>query len=284
MDTEPTPTAADVAALSAVQVAGPLGATPTLTFDMPFTVSATVARVDVEGTGTVLADGDYLTVSYALFDGDEGTVLGSTWDTDSPERLLLGDPTTVAALNDILRDQRVGVRILAALPGLAATETTAASPATILVLEVDDTRPGRATGETVTPADGLPLVTLADNGQPSIEIPEGTQEPTELVVQPLIKGTGAVVVAGQTLTAHYTGWLWDGTEFDSSWGGAPFTTLVGAEALIAGWDQGLVGLTVGSQVLLVIPPDLAYGAEGLDQIPGDATLVFVIDIIESSDA
>ena len=72
---------------------------------------------------------------------------------------------------------------------------------------------------------------------------------------------------------------WDGTEFDSSWGGTPFQTTIGAGMVIAGWDQGLVGKTVGSQVLLVIPADLGYGAAGSGSIPGGATLVFVVDVL-----
>ncbi len=107
--------------------------------------------------------------------------------------------------------------------------------------------------------------------------------PTELVVQPLITGTGPAVESGQNVTFQYSGWLWDGTPFDSSWeNGSPFTTTIGAGQVIQGWDQGLVGQPVGSQVLLVIPPALGYGDTEQGAIPAGSTLVFVVDILDAS--
>ena len=110
--------------------------------------------------------------------------------------------------------------------------------------------------------------------------------PDTLVVQPLITGTGPVVTAGQTITVHYTGVIWDsGKKFDSSWdGGAPVDFAIGEGQVIAGWDQGLVGQTVGSQVLLVIPPALGYGESGQPDagISGTDTLVFVVDILDAA--
>ncbi|MFB9955262.1 FKBP-type peptidyl-prolyl cis-trans isomerase [Cellulomonas denverensis] len=135
-------------------------------------------------------------------------------------------------------------------------------------------------GEAVAPAEGLPTVTLAEDGEPSITPVDG-DAPTELIVQPLIKGTGPEVTSTGTVVANYSGWLWDGTSFDSSWSrGAP--TAFGLNQVIAGWTQGLAGQTVGSQVLLIIPPDLGYGDEDQDSIPGGSTLIFVVDILAGS--
>jgi len=153
----------------------------------------------------------------------------------------------------------------------------------VMVMEVLDAKdvPTRASGQAVVPPAGLPVVTLAENGEPSITIPADAQKPTELVVQTLIKGSGAVIEAGQNITVHYNGWLWDGTLFDSSWqSGQTMATPIGAGKLIPGWDQGLVGQTIGSQVLLVIPPELGYGVDGYNEIPGDATLIFVVDLLD----
>lgn len=284
-ETEAEPTAADIAALAAVVVEGPLGALPTVTFDAPFSTSVPVARLDVEGTGAVLTDGQSMTVQYAAYSGDDGTLLGSTWEDGSSQALTVGDETMVSALNDVLKDQRIGVRILFAVPGVAATETTEAQAPQIIVLEVVNAVdvPDRAEGEAVEPPDGLPVVTLDEDGAPSIEVPDDAEEPTELVAQVLIKGSGAVVESGQVITVHYSGWLWDGTLFDSSRETfEPFPTQIGVGQLIDGWDQGLVGQTVGSQVLLVVPSELGYGAEGYNEIPGDATLIFVIDILAAA--
>ena len=140
----------------------------------------------------------------------------------------------------------------------------------------------RARGAAVAPVDGLPKVKLAKNGAPTITMPK-TSAPTSLVVQPLITGTGPVVKTGQTITAHYTGAIWDGGKvFDSSWKtGKPLPIQIGTGQVIPGWDAGLVGQTVGSQVLLVIPPDQGYGPTGTKGIKGTDTIVFVVDILNS---
>jgi peptidylprolyl isomerase len=140
----------------------------------------------------------------------------------------------------------------------------------------------RATGDAVAPVAGLPTVKLAKDGAPTITMPKG-DAPTTLVAQPLIKGKGPVVTAGQKINVHYTGALWrDGKVFDSSWKrGESVTFSIGTGDVITGWDEGLVGQTVGSQVLLVVPPDKGYGASGQPQagIKGTDTLVFVVDIL-----
>lgn len=274
------PSAADVAALDAVTIEGELGVEPTVEFDLPFAISAPVARVDVPGDGDALQLGQRVIVDYMMIDGDDGATLASTWASDAAEGFTLGDPQIVAALTDVLVEQNVGARVLIAVPGGAATETTEAYPAVVMAMEVVEIASSRAEGEAVPPVEGLPVVTLDENGSPSIEIPPGTEEPTELVVQPLIVGDGPVVEPGQPITVQYSGWLWDGTGFDSSWeSGQPFTTQIGVGQVIPGWDEGLVGQTIGSQVLLIIPPEMGYGAEGSGAIPPDATLVFVVDLI-----
>ena len=135
-------------------------------------------------------------------------------------------------------------------------------------------------GTPVTPPAGLPTVKLDDKGAPTIT-PVKTAAPTSLVVQPLIQGSGATVASGQSITVQYSGWLWDGTAFDSSWTkGTPLSGLtIGQNQVIKGWDQGLVGQKVGSQVLLIIPPSLGYGATAQGTIPANSTLVFVVDIL-----
>jgi peptidylprolyl isomerase len=103
------------------------------------------------------------------------------------------------------------------------------------------------------------------------------------VVQPLIEGDGPAVESGQTITVQYSGWLWDGTPFDSSWErGTPAAFGIGVQQVITGWDEGLVGQKVGSQVLLVVPPDKAYGDTPKETIPAGSTLVFVVDVLAAS--
>ena len=102
----------------------------------------------------------------------------------------------------------------------------------------------------------------------------------------LVVGTGAEAVNGKTLSVNYTGWLYSttaadhkGQQFDTSAGRGPYAFVLGAGAVIKGWDQGLVGMKVGGQRRLVLPPDLAYGVNGYQQIPGNATLLFDVELV-----
>jgi FKBP-type peptidyl-prolyl cis-trans isomerase len=92
-------------------------------------------------------------------------------------------------------------------------------------------------------------------------------------------GTGAIAVTGDTLTVHYVGSFDNGTTFDSSYGGAPFTFQLGAGRVIAGWDMGLPGMRVGGKRRLVIPSGLAYGSQGNGPIPPNATLHFDVELL-----
>lgn len=107
-----------------------------------------------------------------------------------------------------------------------------------------------------------------------------TGDVTELVIEDLVVGTGAEAKAGDTVTAHYTGWLTDGTEFDSSVGGQPYQFVLGQGRVIQGWDQGVAGMKVGGTRKLTIPPALGYGAQGAGGvIPPNATLVFEVELV-----
>jgi FKBP-type peptidyl-prolyl cis-trans isomerase len=103
----------------------------------------------------------------------------------------------------------------------------------------------------------------------------GTVEIEELQV-----GTGAEAGAGARVEVHYTGWLVDGRQFDSSRGGAPFAFTLGAGQVIRGWDQGVAGMRVGGRRRLTIPPELAYGMRGFPGvIPAQATLRFEVELL-----
>jgi peptidylprolyl isomerase len=95
-------------------------------------------------------------------------------------------------------------------------------------------------------------------------------------------GSGAEATPGKIVSVHYTGWLQNGVKFDSSLDrGQPFTLNVGVGQVIPGWDEGLVGMKVGGKRLLVIPPELGYGAAGSPPvIPPNATLIFEVELLE----
>jgi FKBP-type peptidyl-prolyl cis-trans isomerase len=103
----------------------------------------------------------------------------------------------------------------------------------------------------------------------------------KMVIDDIVLGTGEEVTSGDTVVVHYVGTLQDGTEFDNSnKRGEPFEFTVGEGRVIKGWEEGLVGMKVGGQRILVIPPDMGYGKNGIGPIPGNATLVFSINLLE----
>ena len=132
------------------------------------------------------------------------------------------------------------------------------------------------------PAWAPKIITDADDNVTGLDF-SGVGEPSDqLEIAEITTGTGAPVEAGQTITADYFGQLADADEpFDESYSSQPFEAPIGVGSLIPGWDQGLVGVPVGSRVVMSIPPDLGYGEGGSGPIPGGATLYFVIDIIDA---
>ena len=133
---------------------------------------------------------------------------------------------------------------------------------------------GSGSGERV-----LPIVSAVAGEVPTISKPEGAA-PTELTSKDIIVGTGAEVLATSTLTVHYTLMAWStGVLVESSWDSGQTATFP-LSGVIAGWQQGIPGMKEGGRRLLVIPPDLGYGAQGAGGAIGpNETLIFVVDLI-----
>ena len=280
---EPTPSAsssstatvnaADVAALDKVKVEGDLGSKPTITLpETPFEVTSLVVRVVDEGDGDEITEGQTLSIQTTAVSGVDGSDLGDTY-SGQPEKIV-ADDQLLPALHDALVGHQVGLRIVFAVPGEESTSVVVGE-----VVDAQDTPKAleRAEGAAVTPPAGLPTVTLDADGKPTVA-PVAGDPPTTLVVQPLITGTGPAITAEQTVTVNYSLLLWDGTPVESSWdSGEPATFAL--SGVIPGWTEGLAGQTVGSQILLVVPPDKGYGAKATETIPANSTLIFVVDIL-----
>lgn len=104
---------------------------------------------------------------------------------------------------------------------------------------------------------------------------------TQLIIDDVVKGDGATVKKGDTVAVHYIGTLQSGQQFDNSYTkGQPFVFTVGEGRVIKGWDDGLIGMKVGGQRILVVPPELAYGSNAVGTIPANSTLVFAVALIE----
>jgi peptidylprolyl isomerase len=278
--------------LAAVTVSGDAGKKPTVKVPQPFAVDKTDRKVLTEGKGPELAEGQRVTVNYVGVNGTDGKEFDTSFESGKRPSFTLDPAQNIKGLVNGLTGTKVGSRVLIAIPpedaygtqgqpalGIGPTDTL------LFVIDVASARTvlERASGTAVAPKAGLPTVKLEKSGAPKITVPKGTP-PAKLVVQPLIQGKGPAVGKGQTGLFHYTGIIWQsGKQFDSSWDrGAPADFAVGVGQVIAGWDEALLGKRVGSQLLLVIPPDKGYGIGGNPEagIKGTDTLVFVVDVLD----
>jgi FKBP-type peptidyl-prolyl cis-trans isomerase FkpA len=126
-----------------------------------------------------------------------------------------------------------------------------------------------------------PAAPAPSSKEAEVNDPELTTTKSGLKYKDLTAGSGVEAVKGKVARVHYTGWLVDGSKFDSSLDrNEPFEFPVGGGRVIKGWDEGVSGMKVGGKRRLVIPPDLGYGASGAGGvIPPDATLVFEVELL-----
>ena len=283
------------AALSSIKVAGAAGKKPTVTLgSTPTALTSSGTKVLTPGSGAVVTKGQRVTVDYVLVNGKDGKEADTTFGKTTAT--FLADPgQLLPGLANGLIGQKIGSRVLvgvAAKDGFAGGAGNsqlgfAKDDALIFVLDIRSavTPLAGPEGDPVTPAAGLPSVKQDAKGVPVITMPKTAPSKT-LVVQPLIKGKGAVVKSGQTISANYVGSVYaTGKVFDSSFtSGNKLEVPIGVGGLVPGFDKGIVGQTVGSRVLLVLPPDQGYGTAGNAQagIKGTDTIVFVVDILSAS--
>jgi peptidylprolyl isomerase len=139
-------------------------------------------------------------------------------------------------------------------------------------------------GDSETKGSGGVNVSTDTKTKPTITFTGGAQKPAGLQVTDIVEGSGAAAKAGDSVAVQYVGVSWSTQkQFDASWdrGAQPFTVApLGQARVIDGWNQGLVGAKVGGRRLLVIPPNLGYGAQGAGGVIGpNETLVFVVDVV-----
>lgn len=281
----PTPTIEASADLSDIEVVD--GDKPEVKVPTPWAIESTQADVLKEGESEqTLTDTSVVSLHYMGVNGTTGEVFDSSYERGEPATFPLDQ--VVPGFQKGLSGQKVGSRVLIGMvpeDGYAEGNPGAGiEPGTSLIFLVDiiSSNFSEATGEEVEPAEGLPAVTMTD-GKPEIEVPAG-DAPTELQVQPLVKGPGAEVTAESTIQVQYRVFTYaDGAVWQDAW--APQAGQL--SSLIEGWKQGLVGQTAGSRVLLVVPPALAYPdgvPEATPPLEAGQTLVYVIDILDVQNA
>ncbi len=268
-------------------VDGGFGETPTITVPDQDPPTNLLVKVLHHGKGRQVETGDTLVADYLGVRWDGGETFDSSFDR-APIGFAIGVDQVIEGWTKALMGQTIGSRLLLVIPpDLAYGDNPPGDPIVAgdtLVFVVDILGAHKATETasgklTPTEDDSYPAVTVLPK-KPEIFVPPG-KAPPQFVAIPVITGKGAKVEAGDTIVVQYVGVLWrNGKEFDSSWGAKPLVTQIGVGAVIAGWDQGLVGQTVGSRVMMVVPAKLAYQNAGSgDQIkPGD-DLVFAVDIL-----
>ena len=277
-----------------VTVTGTFNKAPKVTIPKETGTGPLLTKTVIAGTGAKLTSSDGMIGNYVAYDwsGKTSKQLGSSYSQGTPS-LFVG--SLLPGLETALVGQKLGSRVLAVIPPKDAfgstgnsTEGIGAKDTLVFVIDMISTfGTSSVPGTQATNAGGsLPTVTAPaanSTAGPTIKIPAKTTAPKALQVKTLIKGKGAVVKKGQDLAVQYTGVIWrTGAVFDSSWArSTPLTTVIGEGQVIKGWDTGLVGQTVGSRVLLVIPPADGYGSSGASQagIKGTDTLVFVVDVL-----
>ncbi|MFE0090823.1 FKBP-type peptidyl-prolyl cis-trans isomerase [Streptomyces sp. NPDC058991] len=240
-----------------------------------------------EGKGQVLKKGDQAQVDYLgqVWDGDKP--FDNSFDRGEPFAVTIGGGGVIEGWQKALDGKKVGSRLEVSIPPSLAYGSSGQGdipPNATLVFVMDivkgTTLPVSAKGTEVAQDNiDLPKVgTNTDGKAPSITVPK-KPAPTKLVSNYVIEGSGAPVKADDTVAVQYKGVLWkDGKEFDSSYSkGAPVTFPL--SGVIPGWSKGLEGKKVGSRVLLVVPPDMAYGDQAQGPIPAKSTLVFSVDVL-----
>jgi peptidylprolyl isomerase len=275
-------------------VTGAFGVAPEVAIPARQAAPSLYVKTLIQGNGAKLTSSEGLIGNYVAYDwsGKNHKLLGSSFTTGTPS-LFTGQ--LLPGLETALLGQKLGSRVLAVIPpedgfGTSGNSSAGIGKNDMLVFVIDmisafntASVPG---GQTSDGGGALPTVTApaaSSTAGPTITIPSGVAPPDAPQVKTLIKGTGAAVKKGKNLAVQYTGVNWrTGKVFDSSWARKqPYTVVIGKGQVIKGWDTGLVGKTVGSRVLLVIPPADGYGATGASTagIKGTDTLVFVVDIL-----
>ena len=273
------------AASELVSATGDFGTAPDVNFPTPLKSATTQRSEIIAGSGDKLVAGQLISAEINIYNGTNGNVIAQGAYDDANVPLFLLNGADITGITDGLLCARVGERVVIVVApddGFAGADTQpagiAATDTLVVVVDVVKAFLPRADGVDQTVANGLPAVVLDENGVPGVVVPGG-DAPTTLEVGVLKKGAGQKVVEDSNVVVNLIGVLWkDKKVVSSTWtDGAP--TQIVPNGVLTGLATSLIGQTVGSQIVAVIPPDQGYRDTATASIPAGSTLIFVVDIL-----
>ena len=275
--------------LDSVKVEGELGSEPDVTFDEQLNTSKTTTEVLIEGDGPEVATGDQVLTHLWIGNGFTQKKAFSTYDEEQPELITVDEKQLSPVFLEGIEGHTVGSRVMVAAPASDVfgeqgnPQLQIANKDTVLVvIDLLSSVLEEPTGESEKAPSWAPTLVEKDGVPTGFDF-KGAPEPSgKLRSADLVRGDGARVEKGQTIVVNYLGQVFDGKKpFDESYSKQPTSFQIGVGAVVPGWDKTLVGTTVGSRVVMAIPPDLGYGEAGNPQagIKGTDTLYFVVDIL-----
>lgn len=276
-----------------ITATGDLGADPEAEFPTPIVGTKTQASVLTEGEGERLPAGSLGVVQITIYDGSDGSVLISSDYTGSGVLASVADG--VPAFGAVAQCATVGSRVAAVgtasdVVGEAAIEQyqlpVEADDDVVLVADVLQTYLGKANGADQPAQAGFPSIVTAPDGRPGFTFASDSTAPSTFTSALLKAGSGAKVEEGDAVVLNYTAVAWgETTVAETTWDGLPVVKLATSltndeKGLIEGLAKGIVGQKVGSQVIVVVPPELGYASGSAPVgVPDGATLVYVVDIL-----
>ncbi|MFE7135255.1 FKBP-type peptidyl-prolyl cis-trans isomerase [Streptomyces sp. NPDC057638] len=278
------------------------GGLPTITAGAGFGEKPTLAKGDgsppkelkveviTEGKGAVLKKGDQAKVNYLGQEWDEDKPFDNSFDRKQPFDVAVGGGGVIEGWQKALDGQKVGSRLEVSIPpslgyGAQGQGDIKGNATLVFVMDIvkSTSVPGSASGSEVAQSNPeLPKVgTNTDGKAPSVTFPAASvTPPAKLLSSYVLEGKGPELTAKDTVIVKYQAYLWaGGKQFDSTYKTDATQTFPLGQITLKGLKDGLVGKKVGSRVLLVIPPDQAFGDKEQQGIPKNSTLVFEVDLL-----
>jgi peptidylprolyl isomerase len=273
--------------LDAVTITGDFGKAPKVEWKGEMTASDVAVKTLEEGDGETVEKGDKVVTNLWIGNGYTQQKAYTTYDDGQPQTLTVDDQALSKPFFDALSGQKYGSRVAITasaqdLFGDAGNpQLQIGNKDTVLVI-LDLMEPFQTPKAVDVPQSKMPKLVLEKDVPVGFDF-SGIPEPkadAELMRTVLKRGKGIEVTTDMTLKVHYLGEVYDGKKpFDENYSGDPASFAL--TSVVQGWTYGLSGMTVGSRVLLAIPPDLGYGAQEQPNIPANSTLYFVVNIVSA---